>query len=182
MRSKLAIVFACAAVLFGSQVFAQNLKIDSGLWEHTLSMTSQSGQMEEMMREARRQLDSLPPEQRQMMEQMMAAQGISIGADESSFRVCLSEEEIARGELHLAEENCTQEVLERSGNTIRVRFTCDDEPPSHGEGEVTIVSRKEYIGNAVINTTIEGRPEVIDIDQRARWISSDCGNLQPVGR
>ncbi|MDO3379876.1 DUF3617 domain-containing protein [Geoalkalibacter halelectricus] len=182
MKHTLSILAVCAALLIGSQVWGQNLKIEPGLWEHTVRMSSQSGQMEEMMREARRQLDALPPEQRQMMEQMMAAQGVSIGEDESTFRVCISEEDAARDQLHLADENCTQEILERSGNTLRVRFACDDDPPSHGEGEVTIVSSREYTGRAVIKTDVDGSPETINVRQTARWLSSDCGNLRPLGQ
>lgn len=182
MKLGSALTFFLVIFLFTSLALAEAMKIEPGLWEHTMKMTSQSGKMEEAMRQARQQLDSLPPAQRQMMEQMMAAQGIGFGADENSFRICTSAEEIARNELHLADENCTQEILERSGNTIRVRFVCDVDPPSQGEGSVTIVNSREYTGNAVINTEMDGKPEVFHVTQRAHWLSADCGDIRPAHR
>lgn len=157
---------------------AQRLNIEPGLWEHRMQMTSESGQMEDAMREARRQLEALPPAQRQMMEQMMAAQGMNFGDKETRFQLCVTAEDIARDQLHLADENCTQQVVERSGNSIHVRFTCNGDPPSRGEGRVTIVSPREYTGDAVITTEMDGQPETVNISQKARWLAADCGTLK----
>ncbi|MCB2028402.1 MAG: DUF3617 family protein, partial [Rhodoferax sp.] len=52
------------------QVQAQNLQ--PGLWELTSTMHSGSGQMEKAMAEAQKQMAALPPEQRKMMQDMMA--------------------------------------------------------------------------------------------------------------
>ena len=177
MKNLIISLFVIAILLPGSQISAQSLDIEPGLWEHTMKMTSQSGQMEEAMREARRQMDALPPAQRQMMEQMMADQGMRLGHDETSFQLCITAEDIARDELHLADENCTQQVIERTGDSIHVRFTCSGNPPSHGEGRVNIVNPRQYTGTAVINTEMDGQPEVFNINQQARWLSADCSQL-----
>ena len=178
MKKKLIILFILMTAFGANQSFAQPLNIEPGLWEHSMQMTSQSGEMEEAMRQARRQLDALPPDQRQMMEQMMAAQGMSFGKDETSFRLCITAEDIARNELHLADENCTQQIVERTGNRIHVRFACSSDPPSRGEGSITILSPREYTGSAVIHTEMDGKPEKLNINQKARWISADCSNLR----
>ena len=178
MKKTLMLLFIMITTLVAHLAFAQSVNIEPGLWEHSMKMTSQSGQMEESMRQARQQLDALPPAQRQMMEQMMAAQGVSFGKDETSFRLCITAADIAGNKLHLADENCTQEIIERSGDRIHVRFACAGDPPSRGAGSVTILNPKEYTGSAVINTTVEGKPEVFNVNQKARWMSADCGNLR----
>jgi hypothetical protein len=177
MKQKLILLFLLMTAFSASQSFAQPLNIEPGLWQHSMQMTSQSGQMEEAMRQARQQLEALPPAQRQMMEQMMAAQGMAFGKDETSFRLCITAEDIARNELHLADENCTQQIVERTGNRIHVRFACAGDPPSRGEGNITIVNPREYTGTAVIHTEMDGKPEQFNINQKARWISADCSNL-----
>lgn len=178
MKKTLMLLFIMITTLVAHLAVAQSVNIEPGLWEHSMKMTSQSGQMEESMRQARQQLDALPPAQRQMMEQMMAAQGMAFGKDETSFRLCITAEDIARNELHLADEDCTQEIIERTGNRIHVRFACAGDPPSRGEGSVTIVNPKEYNGSAVIHTEVDGKPEEFNINQKARWMSADCGNLR----
>ena len=57
---------------------AQNLK--PGLWEVTHKMQSSSGQMEQGMSQMEQQLAGMPPEQRKMVEEMMAKQGVKPGA------------------------------------------------------------------------------------------------------
>jgi len=179
MKQKLIILFILmTAFISANQSFAQPLNIEPGLWQHSIQMTSQSGQMEETMRQARQQLEALPPAQRQMMEQMMAAQGMSFGKDETNFQLCITAEDIARNELHLADENCTQQIFERTGNRIHVRFACAGDPPSRGEGSINIVSPREYTGTAVIHTEMDGKPEMLNINQKARWISADCGDIR----
>jgi hypothetical protein len=178
MKTLIMPIFLLTFLFYSGQATAQSVNIEPGLWQHSMQMTSQSGQMEEAMREARQQMEAMPPAQRQMMEQMMAAQGMSFGKDETSFQLCITAEDIARNELHLADENCTQQIVERTGDRIHVRFACAGDPPSSGEGSVTILNPKEYNGSAVINTTVDGKPEVFNVNQKARWISADCGNLR----
>ncbi len=178
MKQKLLVLLTLMAALLSPPAGAQPLNIEPGLWEHSMQMTSNSGQMEEAMRQARQQLDALPPAQRQMMEQMMAAQGVSFGKDETSFRLCITAADIADNKLHLADENCTQQIVERSGDRIHIRFSCAGDPPSSGEGNITIISPREYTGTAVIQTEMDGKPEEFNVNQKARWISADCGNLR----
>src|SRR5690242_2999705 len=45
------------------------------------------------------------------------------------------------------------------------------------EGEVTFASDKACTGKAVL-TTVQGRPEKMNIGPVARWISADCDGVQ----
>lgn len=171
------------ALLFGvllatAQANAQEMR--PGLWEYSFTMQSQSGELERSMREMQRQLENMPPEQRRMMEQMMADQGMQMGANTQTIRICVSEEQAARGFVPQQDgEDCTQEIVQRSGNTIQYRFNCPGNPPTRGEGELTLVSPTAFKGTAVVNTTVNGQPERMTLEQEGKWLSSDCGALRP---
>lgn len=156
---------------------AEEAKILPGLWEHSFTMKTQSGLVEGAMS----QLEALAPEQRAMMEQMMAAQGVSLGPRGNTIRVCINEEDAARGEVPQMDSDCTQKVLKRSGNSIKVAFSCASDPPASGEGEITVLSPKAYTGKAVVYTTVQGISERMNIEQKGKWLAADCGGVKPLG-
>jgi len=61
---------------------------------------------------------------------------------------------------------------------MKMAFTCTN-PPSSGEGEVTFSSPDAYSMKMVVNTTIQGRAEKINMDGSGRWLGSDCGDIKP---
>ncbi|HDP90369.1 MAG TPA: DUF3617 domain-containing protein [Thioalkalivibrio sp.] len=178
MKAGLATIMALAIGAFGVPAQAEPEQMRPGLWEFSLTMQSQSGELERAMREMQQQLESMPPEQRQMVERMMAEQGVQMGADSRTMRICISEEQAARGFVPQEDADCEQEVVERSDNTIRVRFTCPGDPPSRGESEITFASPTALRGQSVIYTTVNGKPERMTVEQDGHWLSSDCGNLK----
>ncbi|WP_157960390.1 DUF3617 domain-containing protein [Marinimicrobium alkaliphilum] len=156
-------------------VQAQTLDLRPGLWEHSITITGQSAEMDAAMREMKAQLESMPPEQRAMMERMMADQGISFddsGATMSSIKVCLTEDDIAQGELPQQDE-CEQEILERSAERLRVRFECQD-PPARGEGEVVFHSPTHYTSTATMTSPASGSEQTLVMEQTGEWLSEDC--------
>lgn len=175
-------IFAIIAIFLfipcGGQALAQEPKILPGLWEHSYSMKTESGMVEGAMS----QLANLAPEQKAMMEQMMAAQGISLGPSGNTIRVCISKEDAERGEVPQMDSDCTQKILHRSANTIKVGFSCTSDPPTRGEGEITFISPKAYTGKAVVQTTVQGVAEQMNIEQKGKWLSADCGNVKPLGQ
>ena len=175
--------FAATAVLAVSMVsgsaLAEAMQMRPGLWENHFTVKSQSGDIERSLQQMQEQLASLPPEQRQMMEQMMANQGMQLGPSGQSVKVCISKEQAANGMVPQQEGNCRQELIERTRTTLKYRFSCSGNPPSSGEGEVTIISPTAYTGKATVNTMVQGKPEHMTMDQTGKWISSDCGNLKP---
>ena len=151
-----------------------------GLWEHSVTFRSQGGEMEKAMAEMQKQLAAMPPDQRKAMEQMMAGRGVGTGPKANTFRVCVTKEDAARSMgPQMADGNCTQEVVQRSAGTLKIKWQCAGREPSSGEGEVTFASDKAYTGKAVMTTTVQGRPETMNVDQSGRWISAECGAVKP---
>lgn len=170
--------FTLPLLLLAPPLQAQDFKILPGLWEHSYSMKTESGLVEGAMS----QLANLAPEQRAMMEQMMAAQGISLGPKGNTIRVCISKEDAERGEMPQMDSDCTQKILQRSANTIKVGFSCTSDPPTRGEGEITFISPKAYTGKAVVQTIVQGVTEQMNIEQKGTWLSADCGDVKPLGQ
>ena len=85
----------------------------AGLWEFTSQM-QQDGQAMPDMQQMLEQLQKLPPEQRQMMEQMLAQQGVKLGG--GGVQLCLSEASAKARDIPLQDPDsgCTQEITERS--------------------------------------------------------------------
>lgn len=182
MKTLTAAVCTVIYALTGGMAFAQTQKMRPGLWEHSFTMKSQSGQMEKAMSEMQQQMASMPPEQRKMMEEMMAKQGMSMGAQGRSVRICITKEQAERDELPQQDGSCKQQVMQRSSNMIKVKFTCTGNPPASGESEVTFSSPTAYTGKSIVNTTVDGRPERMMMDQTGKWLSADCGNVKPMKR
>ncbi len=165
-------------LLLAPPLQAQEFKILPGLWEHSYSIQTQSGLVEGALS----QLGNLAPEQKAMMEQMLAAQGVALGPTGNTIQVCISKEDAERNEVPQMDADCTQQVLKRTANTLRIRFRCASDPPTSGEGEITLISSKAYTGKAVVHTSVQGMSEQMNIEQKGRWLSADCGGIKPLGQ
>lgn len=141
----------------------------AGLWEFTSQM-QQDGQAMPDMQQMLEQLQSLPPGQRQMMEQMLAQQGVKLGG--SGVQLCLSAERLKSGDIPLQDPNsgCSHEVTERSAELWKFRFKC---PDGEGEGET------RFQGDSAFTTSVkgvyDGKPS--SMQSQARWLGEDCGEL-----
>jgi hypothetical protein len=151
----------------------------AGLWENSVQMKSGGGQAEAAMAEAQRQMASLPPEQRQMMQDMMAKRGVGLGAKPNTVRVCVSEAAAARGEMPASDGRCHQSITQRSATGMSFSFNCPGNPPGSGEGEYRFDGPGAYSGKMVMNTVVDGKPQRMEMMQSGRWISADCGALAP---
>ena len=177
LHASIALSSAALAGLVG----AQPAKLQPGLWEQTMTMKTASGEMESKMAQMQQQLASMPPEQRKMVEDMMAKQGVGMGAAgrNTTIKMCVSPEQAERAEMPQQDGNCKQEMVERSGGTVRYRFSCTGEHPTSGEGEYTMTNASSYSGKATVLTQVKGKPEKIDMTTTGRWVSADCGNIKP---
>ncbi len=157
---------------------AQNMK--PGLWEITNKMGGEQGAQ---MAEMQKQMASMPPEQRKMMQEMMAKQGVNMapGGGGMAVRVCITKEMAARNEAPAGQQgDCKQEQVKRSGNTTRFKFTCTN-PPGSGEGEYTLHSPESYsMKMNMTGQSAKGRPGNMTMDAQGKFISSDCGNVKPI--
>lgn len=162
---------------------AQNLK--PGLWESTQgTQVSGNGQMQQQMAQAQQQMANMPPEQRQMMEQMLKSRGITMnvrgGPGAISVRYCLTPEMAARKEIPAQRGDCKATHQPMGPGKMKIAFHCSN-PPSSGEGEVTFASPEAYHMKMVVNTNVQGRPERMNVDASGRWLGADCGDVKPYG-
>ncbi|MEZ0307629.1 MAG: DUF3617 domain-containing protein [Ramlibacter sp.] len=174
-------LIAAALAVAATTAGAQNLK--PGLWEVTNKMQTASGQMEAQMAQAQAQMAAMPPEQRKMMEEMMAQRGVKLGAggpgSGMSAKICLTKEMVERNEVPAQQGDCKTTQHARTGNTMKMSFVCTN-PPSNGEGQVTFVGPDAYNMKMLVNTTVQGKPEKINMDGTGKWLSADCGNIKPM--
>ncbi len=152
----------------------------AGLWEHTFNMKSAGGEIEMAMAEMKKQLDAMPPDQRQQMEQMMASRGVKMGAQGSSVKFCLTKQQAARPAEPRVNENCTQQVEQRSGNTVRFKFDCTRPEGSSGEGEMTYLNDKAYTGKTTMTAQVKGKPQQMSMEMTGKWLGADCGDVKPL--
>lgn len=177
---KNALIIASVTALVGaSSAFAQP-ELEAGLWKYSFDIESKSGQIEAAMEQAKKMLDSLPPEQRQMIEQQMASRGIGLDLESYSAQTCITPEQAQARQFPQPNDNCSQSVIEQSDNVYRMRFTCEGNPPTSGEGEIRLISDKEYKGKVTIETEMNGQPEEIVAHQSGTWVAADCGSVAPL--
>jgi hypothetical protein len=170
------LIFSAFAV---AAIAAQAQKLAPGLWDNAITMKSGHPQHQEAMAKAQAALASMPADQRKMMQDMMAKQGVAMGAKPNAVQVCITPEMAERGELPQKDGRCTHKTLQRSGSTVKYSFTCDGSPPTSGEGEYTLTSDKAYSGRNVITTTVQGKPERMEMTMSGNWVAADCGALKP---
>lgn len=159
-------------------------RLKPGLWEHSFDVSDSSGQMADAMKEARAAMANMPPEQRKMMEQMMAKQGVAFDATGQKMRICLTPEDVARDQIPAAQEGCTQNAT-RSGNTWTVTFQCparNGQPASSGRGTVTMESPTAYSGDFTTTTQNNKKADQVTMKTQGRWVASDCGAVKPIRR
>lgn len=150
-----------------------------GLWENRLTVKSQSGRVEKLMEDFKKKIANMPPEQREMMESAMASQGLGISPKDNIVKVCISKEQAANLDIPQGQNRyCDHEVLNRTTNSVKVKFNCKGSRPTTGEGEFTLTSPTAYTGQSIINTTVDGKPDRMDLSQKGKWLSSNCGKIR----
>lgn len=172
------LVLALAGLALAAQ--AQSMK--PGLWEMQNKMGG-NPEMDRAMAQMQQQMASMTPEQRKMMQDMMAKQGVSLAPGKGgamAVRICVTPEMAARQELpSQTEGDCTTTVTSRSGNTMKMKFVCKN-PASDGEGTYTFQGDSAYTANMVVRTSHQGKPQTTTIDAQGKWVGADCGSVKPV--
>jgi hypothetical protein len=178
---KLHFLLAAALLTGASAAGAQSMK--PGLWEITSKMQSGNGQMEKQMAEAQQRMANMPPDQRKMVEEMMARQGMKMGTAGGggmTMKVCMTKEMVERNEMPSQQRgDCKTTSQARSGNTMKMAFACTN-PPSSGEGQFTFNGSDGYTMKMAVNTTVQGKPETMNMDATGKWLGADCGDVKPI--
>lgn len=170
---------ACLLLIpFAGYASAQSMK--PGLWEISTQMQG-SGQSADAMAKMQKQMESMPPEQRKMMQDMMAKQGVGMGAGAgtTTVKICMTKEMVERDDVAAQQGDCKHTVSPRNGNTMKFSFVCT-KPPSSGEGQVTFVSPQAYTTKMTLNSTVNGKPEKMKMDATGKFLSAECGNTKPI--
>ncbi len=175
-----------AATLLALPALAQAQKIAPGLWEYTMTMQAQGGRAEAANARMQEQMAKMTPEQRKMMESMMAQRGVAMASGGppgampgTTVRVCITPEQAARNEMPHQDGNCRQTGQERSGNTLKFRIACTGEHPSSGEGQFTLNSDKSVSGQVTMQPEDKSLAERVQMQHQGRWIAADCGDVKP---
>jgi len=105
-----------ALALCAGSVTAQAQMLQPGLWELTTSNMQVDGKPLPDMDFMLSQLKNLPPDQRAMMEGMLAKQGVTVGG--KGVRSCLTPQQVATNDIPLQDpkSGCTQKITDRTGN------------------------------------------------------------------
>jgi hypothetical protein len=177
---KTTILMAATAAVLVICPAAQAQKLVPGLWEHAMTMKSAGGQADEAMAKMQAQMAAMPPEKRKMVEEMMAQRGIQLGGagKPTTAKVCLTAEQAARDQFP-EDGRCTRDAMQRSGNTLRFKFTCQGTPPTSGEGEFTMTSEHAYTGHMVVDRGGDAKVSHMEMQLSGTWLGSDCGSFKP---
>lgn len=175
MHNRLLATLGSAALLCSPLALAQ--VVQPGLWEVSPTKMEVGNQAMPGMQAMLEQLNSLPPEQRRMMEEMLAKQGVALGGQ--GIRMCLTPEQVKADNipLHSEQGGCTNQITERSAKRWRFSFTC---PDGSGVGETLFHSDREFV------TRLQGqyqRPgqaaEQGNMEYVSRWLGADCAGVPP---
>ncbi len=172
---------ALSCLALGAQ--AQTMK--PGLWEMSskVQMPGMTPEQQQRMEMAQAEMAKMPPEIRKMMESAMAKQGVSMvqGSDGGiAVRVCITKDMAERNNVPVQQRgNCTSSMSPRTGNTMKMSFSCTD-PVSSGEGTYTFESPEAYSMKMTINADHNGKPGQMHMNSNGRWISSGCGEVKPI--
>lgn len=179
-------IAVAAYLLVGSAGLAGAQTIKPGLWEFTSQMQDSSGKMAAAMAQAQKQMENMPPDQRKMVQDMMAKQGVQFGANAGGMAVkmCMTQDMIDRNAMANPQTNdsrsgCTHTNSPRSGNSMKFSFVCT-QPPSSGEGQITFTSAEAYSMKMSTTSLVQGKPEKIDMQSNGRWLGNDCGAIKPI--
>lgn len=163
-------------VLVGAQCAAAPAPaqgIKPGLWQISNKMRSANAELDQAMAA----LASLPPEQRKMMEQMAARQGVTLpalGADGAiALQTCVTPEMAARRQIPLGQPGDCKSNNVALADGMRIAFRCAN-PPSSGEGKLTFNGDGAFSMTLTVTTSARGKPEQIGIDTSGKWLGASC--------
>lgn len=155
-----------------------------GLWQINNKITSQNSQLAQQMKAMQKQIASMPPEQRKMMEEMLSKQaGVNLPTMQDGgmlVKVCVTKEMVAHNQLPVQQTgNCTHQRTPLIGKQMKMSFTCTN-PDSRGEGSATFLSETAYNMTMNMTANMNGKQETTSMAASGSWLGPDCGNIKPV--
>lgn len=158
--------------------YAQNMK--PGLWEITSKVDGNNGQVGAAMADMQKQMAGMSPQDRKMMEQMMARHGVQMGGADGAMRMkmCLTPEMARNNEVMIQQQgDCTHTRSPAVGGKMKFTFSCKN-PRTSGEGEVAFSNDTSYqVKMKMVNGP---KNETMTMDGSGKWLGADCGNVKPL--
>ena len=113
-----------------------------------------------------------------MMEQQMAAQGVSMGSG-GSIRVCITPEDAKGAKVYSgkSEGDCRYTNVVNTGNRVKGTIQCT-EPRASGDFEALIDSPTHFTSKVNMKSD-EG---AMKAETDAHWVAADCGKIKPAAR
>jgi hypothetical protein len=170
------------ALALAATANAQTIQRKPGLWEVERSGSGPGmGNMPNMQE----RLAHMPPEQRAQYEAYMKQHGMSFGANSMTMRYCLTPQDV-RDEKESADaylnkgkdrENCKSKTTARSATEVRFSSVCKDPDGDTREvdGRIYDLSPEHFAMEMTSRSKAHGE---MKMQQKARWVSADCGNLK----
>ncbi len=169
-RLALLCVGILAPCLIGS---AHATDIRPGLWEFRSTQLRVAGlpDMASQMGQAQLLLRTLPQDTQRLIEQEMAARGVTLGQD-GTVRSCITPEQAKQDNIYSGrvEGNCRFGNVVKVGNAVSGTFRCTD-PEANGEFDARVASPERFT-TRVNMTSPRGD---LQVETDARWISAECG-------
>ena len=161
----------------GAAATAQAADIRPGLWEFRTTRMNVAGlpDLSPQMAQLQQHMKALPAETRRMVEQQMAARGVTLGKD-GAVRSCITAEQAKQDTIYSGktEGNCTLGDVVKDRGTVRGKLSCT-QPRGSGEFEAVIASPEQF------TTRVNMRSERGDVqmETEARWVGDKCPAPQP---
>lgn len=198
MKIKAILGFAVLA-LTSVNCVALSLNMKPGLWEHSFKLDAdslsvaekeQQLQMQRAAEEMKKNFANMPPEQRKAMEAMMSPEGmkavttalassekLQLTKDGTVTKECVTQAKIDKGQLKSPKENCKNTIVQTSSNIFKITEQCTGKSQSRSEVEVNFQNPKSYSGK--VSYSMYNSNQMLHADLSGKWLSSDCGNIEP---
>ena len=179
MRVKCSAALAAVALACPLVAVAEPAPLRPGLWE--MKMQRDGADSSAQMREMQEQMKNMPPEQRQMVENMMKQHGVSIQGG-GNFKVCMSKESLDTDAWHRQQERdmgCKSQTT-RGGKVWKWHQSCPAPHASETEGEATFVSDTQYTMKSTTTLDEGGQKKTHTMTGTSTWLGADCGDIKPI--
>ena len=150
------------------------LNVKPGLWEDTVT-TQASGMMAAIPDDV---LAKMPPERRAQMEAMMKG-----AMAPHTIKACVTPDQIKNARFYQDRSNnaCKQTISSSTSDSIAFHMECNTgRSKTVADGHFQALNTETVKGEITgTTTTAEGRTIPSKTTFNGKWLSSDCGNLQP---
>lgn len=120
-----------------------------------------------------------------MMIEQMKMMGLEIPSVEpSTYEVCVTPEQVKKETLaDVSDETtgCRSRNLRRIGDRVNGELECNGRLVGRGQVRITLTGAESFAGSSTFEgRSQEGIPLNTTGDLKGRWLSSSCGNVQPL--